>query len=50
MIGDSITDLKSGHSAGMPVVLMEYGYTENIEMNHLLEAIQYRSLDRSLAL
>ena len=32
MIGDSITDLKSGHSAGMPVVLMEYGYTENIEI------------------
>ena len=32
MIGDSITDLKSGHSAGMPVVLMEYGYTENVEI------------------
>ena len=32
MIGDSITDLKSGHSAGMPVVLMEYGYTENIKI------------------
>ena len=32
MVGDSITDLKSGHSAGMPVVLMEYGYTENTEI------------------
>jgi len=29
MVGDSITDLKSGHAAGMPVVLVEYGYTEN---------------------
>jgi phosphoglycolate phosphatase len=29
MVGDSITDLNSGHSAEMPVVLVEYGYTEN---------------------
>ena len=29
MVGDSVTDLKSGHAAGMPVVLVEYGYTEN---------------------
>ena len=29
MVGDSITDLKSGHAAGMPVVLVGYGYTEN---------------------
>ena len=29
MVGDSIADLKSGHAAGMPVVLVEYGYTEN---------------------
>ena len=32
MVGDSITDLKSGHSAGMPVVLVEYGYTENTKI------------------
>ena len=29
MVGDSISDLNSGHSAEMPVVLVEYGYTEN---------------------
>ena len=29
MVGDSVTDLKSGHAAGMPVVLVGYGYTEN---------------------
>ena len=29
MIGDSITDLKAGHNAGMPVILVRYGYTDN---------------------
>ena len=29
MIGDSITDLNAGHNANMPVVLVEYGYTDN---------------------
>ena len=29
MIGDSVTDLNAGHRANMPVVLVEYGYTDN---------------------
>ena len=29
MIGDSITDLNAGKGAGMPVVLVSYGYTDN---------------------
>ena len=29
MIGDSITDLKAGHAANMPVVLVDYGYTDD---------------------
>ena len=29
MIGDSLTDLKAGKGAGMPVVLVSYGYTDN---------------------
>ena len=29
MIGDSATDLNAGHNANMPVVLVEYGYTDN---------------------
>ena len=29
MIGDSATDLKAGKGAGMPVVLVSYGYTDN---------------------
>jgi len=29
MIGDSVTDLNAGKSAGMPVVLVSYGYTDN---------------------
>ena len=29
MIGDSITDLKSAQGAGIPVVLVDYGYTDN---------------------
>ena len=28
-IGDSVTDLNAGHRANMPVVLVEYGYTDN---------------------
>lgn len=27
MIGDSITDVQTGHNAGAPVVLLSYGYT-----------------------
>jgi phosphoglycolate phosphatase len=29
MIGDSITDLKSAQGAGIPIVLVDYGYTDN---------------------
>ena len=29
MIGDSVTDLNAGKGAGMPVVLVSYGYTDN---------------------
>ena len=29
MIGDSATDLNAGKGAGMPVVLVSYGYTDN---------------------
>ena len=29
MIGDSVTDLNAGKDAGMPVVLVSYGYTDN---------------------
>ena len=29
MIGDSATDLNAGKDAGMPVVLVSYGYTDN---------------------
>jgi phosphoglycolate phosphatase len=29
MVGDSITDLKAGHAADMPVVLVDYGYTDD---------------------
>ena len=29
MIGDSITDLRAGHAANMPVVLVDYGYTDD---------------------
>ena len=29
MIGDSLTDLNAGKGAGMPVVLVSYGYTDN---------------------
>ena len=29
MVGDSITDLKAGHAANMPVVLVDYGYTDD---------------------
>lgn len=29
MVGDSVTDLKAGHNAGMPVALVNYGYTDD---------------------
>ena len=29
MIGDSVTDLNAGKGAGMPVILVSYGYTDN---------------------
>ena len=29
MIGDSVTDLNAGKGAGVPVVLVSYGYTDN---------------------
>ena len=29
MVGDSITDLRAGHAAGMPVILVNYGYTDD---------------------
>ena len=29
MIGDSVTDLKAAQGAGIPVVLVDYGYTDN---------------------
>ena len=29
MMGDSVTDLNAGKGAGMPVVLVSYGYTDN---------------------
>mgnify|MGYP005699759887 FL=1 len=29
MIGDSITDLKSAQGAEIPIVLVDYGYTDN---------------------
>ena len=29
MVGDSITDLKAGHAAGMPVILVNYGYADD---------------------
>jgi phosphoglycolate phosphatase len=29
MIGDSIADLKSAQGAGIPIVLVDYGYTDN---------------------
>jgi phosphoglycolate phosphatase len=29
MIGDSITDLKSAQGAGIPIILVDYGYTDN---------------------
>ena len=32
MIGDSATDLNAGKDAGMPVVLVSYGYTDNIDI------------------
>ena len=32
MIGDSVTDLNAGKDAGMPVVLVSYGYTDNIDI------------------
>ena len=29
MVGDSITDLRAGYAAGMPVILVNYGYTDD---------------------
>jgi phosphoglycolate phosphatase-like HAD superfamily hydrolase len=49
MIGDSITDLKAGHAANMPVVLVDYGYTDDISIyDHADMVIQDFSQMKSL--
>jgi len=57
MVGDSITDVKAAHAAGIPVIAVSFGYTDippgdlgaDVVINHfndLMEAITQISLKR----